>query len=99
MLVLGGVIPERDFAALQAAGVEAIFPPGTSIAAAATEILEKLNEKRGYAQRSAALNVSPPFTFSCSAARVAELFDALGAATLRMRASPEMRRWRGEWRV
>ncbi len=53
MLVVGGVIPERDFAALREAGVEAIFPPGSSVVAAATEILEKLNEKRGYAQRSA----------------------------------------------
>jgi methylmalonyl-CoA mutase len=53
LLVVGGVVPEQDFAALYAAGVEAIFPPGTSVVAAAAEILEKLNEKRGYAQRSA----------------------------------------------
>lgn len=31
-------------------GVAAVFPPGTVIADAAVEVLEKLNEKLGYAQ-------------------------------------------------
>ena len=29
MIVVGGVIPEQDFAELRAAGADAIFPPGT----------------------------------------------------------------------
>src|SRR5574337_302451 len=54
MIVVGGVIPERDFAQLRAAGVDAIFPPGTAIADAAQTLMERLNERRGYAQRAPA---------------------------------------------
>ena len=42
MIVVGGVIPPQDFDALIEAGATAIFPPGTVIAEAATELLEKL---------------------------------------------------------
>lgn len=42
MIVVGGVIPPQDFDALKEAGAVAIFPPGTVIAEAATELLEKL---------------------------------------------------------
>ncbi len=42
MIVVGGVIPPQDFAAVKAAGAEAIFPPGTVIAEAAEELLRKL---------------------------------------------------------
>jgi methylmalonyl-CoA mutase len=42
MIVAGGVIPPQDFDKLFAAGAEAIFPPGTVIAEAASELLEKL---------------------------------------------------------
>ncbi|MEC7916336.1 MAG: methylmalonyl-CoA mutase [Actinomycetota bacterium] len=42
MIVVGGVIPPQDFEALKDAGAVAIFPPGTVIAEAATELLEKL---------------------------------------------------------
>jgi methylmalonyl-CoA mutase len=35
------------------AGVEALCVPGTVIAAAAIELLEKLNQRLGYAQRAA----------------------------------------------
>jgi methylmalonyl-CoA mutase len=42
MVVAGGVIPEQDYDALRAAGVSGIFGPGTVIARAAAEILEKL---------------------------------------------------------
>ena len=42
MIVVGGVIPPQDFEALMEAGATAIFPPGTVIAEAATELLEKL---------------------------------------------------------
>ena len=43
MIVVGGVIPPQDFEALTEAGATAIFPPGTIIAEAATELLTKLN--------------------------------------------------------
>jgi methylmalonyl-CoA mutase len=43
MIVVGGVIPPQDFKALIDAGATAIFPPGTVIAEAATELLTKLN--------------------------------------------------------
>ena len=39
MIVVGGVIPPRDFDALRAAGAAAIFPPGTVIADAARDLL------------------------------------------------------------
>jgi len=43
MIVVGGVIPPQDFEALIEGGASAIFPPGTVIAEAATELLTKLN--------------------------------------------------------
>ena len=52
MIVLGGVIPEQDFAPLRAAGVDAIFPPGTVIPQAAMRLMEELNARKGYAQRA-----------------------------------------------
>jgi len=54
MTVIGGVIPPQDHQALLDAGVEAIFVPGTVIAEAAIELLEKLNIRLGYAQRTPA---------------------------------------------
>jgi methylmalonyl-CoA mutase len=54
MIVIGGVIPEQDFNPLRAAGVDAIFPPGTVIAEAAMRLLEQLNQRLGYTQRGAA---------------------------------------------
>jgi methylmalonyl-CoA mutase len=54
MIVVGGVIPEQDFKPLRAAGVDAIFPPGTVIADAAIRLLEQLNQRLGYTQRGAA---------------------------------------------
>jgi methylmalonyl-CoA mutase len=42
MIVVGGVIPPQDFDALRVAGAAAIYPPGTVIADAALELLEKL---------------------------------------------------------
>jgi methylmalonyl-CoA mutase len=50
MTVIGGVIPQQDWAELEAAGVAAIFPPGTVIAEAAIDLLEKLNRQLGYEQ-------------------------------------------------
>ena len=54
MIVVGGVIPKEDFTPLRAAGVEAIFPPGTAVADAALSLMERLNQRLGYAQRGAA---------------------------------------------
>ncbi|MBE9373233.1 methylmalonyl-CoA mutase [Saccharopolyspora sp. HNM0983] len=42
MIVVGGVIPPADFDALRESGASAIFPPGTVIAEAAADLLEKL---------------------------------------------------------
>jgi len=50
MVVAGGVIPPQDYDALYKAGAEAIFPPGTVIADAAGELIEKLNARLGYAE-------------------------------------------------
>ncbi|POR48976.1 methylmalonyl-CoA mutase [Bosea psychrotolerans] len=54
MIVVGGVIPSQDFEALYEAGASAIFPPGTVIADAAEKLLEELNQRLGYTQKSAA---------------------------------------------
>jgi methylmalonyl-CoA mutase len=54
MIVVGGVIPSQDFEALYEAGASAIFPPGTVIADAAEKLLDNLNQRLGYAQKSAA---------------------------------------------
>ena len=52
MIVVGGVIPNQDFATLREAGADAIFPPGTVIAEAAQDLLERLNKRLGYRQRA-----------------------------------------------
>ena len=48
LVVVGGVIPPQDFDALRAAGAAAIFPPGTVIADAATDLIRKLDAQLGY---------------------------------------------------
>jgi methylmalonyl-CoA mutase len=53
MVVVGGVIPPEDFAALRDMGVAAIFTPGTTIPDAAIAVIERLNERLGYAQEAA----------------------------------------------
>jgi methylmalonyl-CoA mutase len=53
MVAVGGVIPPEDYEALERAGAEAIFPPGTVIAEAAEALLDKLNQRLGYAQQAA----------------------------------------------
>ena len=50
MVVVGGVIPEQDFAALYDMGAAAIFPPGTMIPEAAEKLIQDLNVRLGYAQ-------------------------------------------------
>jgi methylmalonyl-CoA mutase len=52
MIVVGGVIPPEDAAALEADGAAAIFPPGSAIPKAARRLLAALNRHLGYAQRS-----------------------------------------------
>jgi len=47
-VVVGGVVPPQDYEELFAAGAAAIFPPGTVIAEAAVELLDKLGERPGH---------------------------------------------------
>ncbi len=54
VVVVGGVIPPEDFAALNDMGVAAIFTPGAVVPEAAITVLERLNESLGYAQEQAA---------------------------------------------
>ncbi len=53
-VVVGGVVPPQDYDALYAAGAAAIFPPGTVIADAAIELMEKLGVALGHNSRNAA---------------------------------------------
>jgi methylmalonyl-CoA mutase len=46
-------VPPQDYDALRAAGAEAIFPPGTVIADAASELLTKLNRRLGHDRAAA----------------------------------------------
>ena len=47
MIVAGGVIPQADYPALEAAGAKAVFGPGTVISEAAADLLGRLNAARG----------------------------------------------------
>ncbi|MDO5613470.1 MAG: methylmalonyl-CoA mutase [Paracoccus sp. (in: a-proteobacteria)] len=47
LVICGGVIPQQDYDFLKAAGVKAIFGPGTNIPAAAADILRLIREARG----------------------------------------------------
>jgi methylmalonyl-CoA mutase len=53
MIVVGGVVPPQDYAALKQAGAEAIFPPGTVIAVAAEELVKSLNRRLGHGRAAA----------------------------------------------
>ena len=53
MIVAGGVIPPQDYEAVKAAGAAAIFPPGTVIAEAATDLLRRLIAALGQESRAA----------------------------------------------
>ncbi|MEM7121076.1 MAG: methylmalonyl-CoA mutase [Pseudomonadota bacterium] len=46
LVVCGGVIPPQDYDMLRAAGVSAIYGPGTSIPAAAAEIIDLVQSRR-----------------------------------------------------
>ena len=54
LIVVGGVIPAQDFPSLRDAGADAIFPPGTIVAEAAQDLIERLNRRLGYSQRAPA---------------------------------------------
>jgi len=45
-VVVGGVIPPRDYEFLQSRGVSAVFGPGTPVPQAAIQVLEVLRERR-----------------------------------------------------
>jgi methylmalonyl-CoA mutase len=47
LVICGGVIPQQDYDFLKAAGVKAIFGPGTNIPAAAKDILSLIRAARG----------------------------------------------------
>ena len=49
VVVCGGVIPPQDYEFLQAAGVSAIYGPGTNIPHAAHEILQIVTQRRAAA--------------------------------------------------
>jgi methylmalonyl-CoA mutase len=53
MIVVGGVIPPHDLETLREMGVAAVFPPGTVIPEAAQTLLDRLNQRLGYAQKAA----------------------------------------------
>jgi methylmalonyl-CoA mutase len=53
MIVVGGVVPPQDYAELERAGAEAIFPPGTVIAEAAEKLIAKLNARLGHGRQAA----------------------------------------------
>ncbi len=46
VVVVGGVIPPQDYDALYAAGVAAVFGPGTNITDAARQVLALVLERR-----------------------------------------------------
>jgi methylmalonyl-CoA mutase len=54
MVVVGGVIPPQDYAQLYDAGAKAIFGPGTPIADAAIDLLQKLGAKTDAKSKQAA---------------------------------------------
>ncbi len=53
MVVVGGIVPERDWNALYDAGVSAIFTPGTAIPEAAAKLVRDLNRRLGYEESDA----------------------------------------------
>jgi methylmalonyl-CoA mutase len=46
LVILGGVVPPKDYEGLKKAGVAAIYGPGTNIPEAAAEILGMLRRKK-----------------------------------------------------
>ena len=52
MIVVGGVIPPADVQTLIDMGAAAVYPPGSIIADTAIDLIEKLNRRLGYAQKT-----------------------------------------------
>ncbi|NJC40335.1 methylmalonyl-CoA mutase [Brevundimonas alba] len=52
MIVVGGVIPPSDVQTLIEMGAAAVYPPGSVIADTAIDLIEKLNQRLGYAQKA-----------------------------------------------
>ncbi|WGM46292.1 putative methylmalonyl-CoA mutase large subunit [Brevundimonas sp. NIBR10] len=50
MIVVGGVIPPSDVQPLIDMGAAAVYPPGSTVADTAVDLIEKLNQRLGYAQ-------------------------------------------------
>ena len=50
MIVVGGVIPPSDVQPLIEMGAAAVYPPGSTVADTAVDLIEKLNQRLGYAQ-------------------------------------------------
>ena len=48
MVVVGGIVPEKDYEALRDAGASGIFPPGTVVAEAAATLVRDLNQRLGF---------------------------------------------------
>lgn len=48
LIVVGGVVPPQDVPALLEAGATAVYPPGTTIADAAIDLLESIARSRGH---------------------------------------------------
>jgi methylmalonyl-CoA mutase len=46
LVICGGVIPPQDYAELKAAGVAAVYGPGTNIPKAAAEVLELIAQRQ-----------------------------------------------------
>ncbi|MEN5146123.1 methylmalonyl-CoA mutase [Brevundimonas diminuta] len=57
MIVVGGVIPPSDVQPLLDMGAAAVYPPGSVIADTAADLIEKLNQRLGYAQPAPAQNI------------------------------------------
>ncbi len=57
MIVVGGVIPPSDVQPLIDMGAAAVYPPGSVIAETAVDLIEKLNQRLGYAQPAPVQNM------------------------------------------
>jgi methylmalonyl-CoA mutase len=53
VVTVGGIVPAQDHAALAAAGVKAVFGPGTKIPEAARRVLDLIKESEGAVARAA----------------------------------------------
>ena len=58
MIVVGGVIPPSDVQPLLDMGAAAVYLPGSAIADTAVDLIEKLNQRLGYAQPAPAKDKS-----------------------------------------